>query len=213
MATPLIILTIIFALLSVVSFGVAIKALKRKRVFGTTTNTLVALLMLSLSTLFAVLTVSTQGYRAFTREEVVASVTTRRLAPQRFEAHVSFPDGRDTTFLLGGDEFYMDAHILKWKPIANVLGFHTDYELDRISGRYFDVEEEQSNPRTVFALSFSKPIDLFDLRRRHPLLGWLVDAEYGSGTFIATDDEVKFEVLVSTTGLMIRKLEMPGSGP
>jgi hypothetical protein len=212
MATPLIILTIIFALLSVASFGVAIKALKRKRVFGTTTNTLVALLMLSLSTLFAVLTVSTQGYRAFTREEVVASVTTRRLAPQRFEAHVSFPDGRDTTFLLGGDEFYMDAHILKWKPIANVLGFHTDYELDRISGRYFDVEEEQSNPRTVFALSSSKPIDLFDLRRRHPLLGWLVDAEYGSGTFIATDDEVKFEVLVSTTGLMIRKLEMVGSG-
>lgn len=213
MATPLIILTIIFALLSIGFLGVAIRSLKRKKVIGTTTNTLMALLMLSLSALFAVLTVSTQGYRALTREELVASVTTKRLAPQRFEARVQFPDGSDTTFLLGGDEFYMDAHILKWKPIANILGFHTNYELDRIAGRYFDVFEEQSKPRTVFALSTPKPIDLFDLRRRHPMLRWLVDAEYGSGTFIATDDEADFSVLVSTTGLMIRKNPKPGSEP
>jgi len=213
MSTPLIILTVIFALFSLGFLAVAIRALKRKKVIGTATNTLVALLMFSLSTLFAVLTVSTQGYRAFTREDLVASVTTRRLADQRFEANIRFPDGRDTTFLLGGDEFYMDAHILKWKPIANILGFHTDYELDRISGRYFDVEEEQSNPRTVFALSSSKPIDLFDLRRRHPILRWLVDAEYGSGTFIATGDKAEFDVLVSTSGLMIRKKDQPSARP
>ncbi len=211
MATPLIILTIIFALFSLGFFGVAVRAIRRKRVIGTTTNTLVALLMLSLSSLFAVLTVSTQGYRAFTREEVVATVTTRRLADQRFEAQVRFPGGSDTTFLLDGDEFYMDAHILKWKPIANIIGFHTDYELDRIAGRYFDVWDEQTKNRTVFALSSSKPIDLFDLRRRHPILRWLVDAEYGSGTFIATEDEAVFDVLVSTTGLLVRKREPPAS--
>jgi hypothetical protein len=213
MATPLIILTVIFALFSLGFLAVAIRALKRKKVIGTATNTLVALLMFTLSTLFAVLTVSTQGYRAFTREDLVASVTTKRLADQRFEAQVRFPDGRDTTFLLDGDEFYMDAHILKWKPIANILGFHTDYELDRIAGRYFDVWQEQTKPRTVFALSSSKPIDLFDLRRRHPILRWLVDAEYGSGTFIATDAETEFDVLVSTSGLMIRKKDQPSSQP
>ena len=205
MAKPLVILTAVFAILSVMFFFISVRALKKKRVFRTTTNTLVALLMLSLSALFATLTVSTQGYRAFTREEVVASVTTRRLADQRFEAQVRFPDGRDTTFLLAGDEFYVDAHILKWKPLANVIGMHTDYELDRIAGRYMELGQEQTGPRTVFALSFSKPLDLFHLRRRHPLLGWLVDAEYGSGTFIATDDQALFDVLVSTSGLLIRK--------
>jgi hypothetical protein len=205
MAKPLVITTIVFAILSLAFLVVAARALKRKRVIRTSTNTLLALLMLSLSALFATLTVSTQGYRAFTREELVASVTTRRLSEQRFEARVRFPDGSDTTFLLAGDEFYVDAHILKWKPLANVIGLHTDYELDRISGRYFELEDEQGNPRTLFALSKSKPLDLFHLRRRHPLLGWLVDAEYGSGTFIATDDQAIFDVLVSTSGLLVRK--------
>lgn len=205
MAKPLVILTVVFAILSVVFFFVSIRAFRKKRVIRTTTNTLLALLLLSLSALFATLTISTQGYRAFTREELVASVTTRRLSEQRFEAHVRFPDGRDTTFMLAGDEFYVDAHILKWKPLANVIGLHTDYELDRISGRYFELEDEQTNPRTVFALASSKPLDLFHLRRRHPLLGWLVDAEYGSGTFITTDDQALFDVLVSTSGLLVRK--------
>ncbi len=205
MAKPLMIIAIVFALLTVAFLIVAIRAFKRKRIIRTSTNSLVALLFLSLSALFATLTVSTQGYRAFTREEVVASVTTRRLADQRFEARVRFPDGRDSTFLLAGDEFYIDAHILKWKPLANVLGLHTDYELDRISGRYVDLDDEQASPRTIFALSSPKPIDLFHLRRRHPMLSWLVDAEYGSGTFIATDDQALFDVLVSTSGLLIRK--------
>ncbi|UCD25178.1 MAG: hypothetical protein JSW51_04445 [Gemmatimonadota bacterium] len=205
MAKPLVILTLVFAVLSVAFLFISMRAFKKKRIMGTASNTLAALLMLSLSALFATLTVSTQGYRAFTREEVVAKVTTRRLADQRFEARVEFADGRDTTFLLAGDEFYMDAHILKWKPLANVFGMHTDYELDRISGRYMDLQEEQDNPRTVFALSSSKPLDLFHLRLRHPMLGWLVDAEYGSGTFIATDDHAVFEVRVSTSGLLVRK--------
>jgi hypothetical protein len=205
MAKPLIILTCIFAVNSIGFFALSLWALKKRRVFRTTTNTLLALLMLSLTALSATLSISTQGYRSLTREDVVASVTTHKVAEQQFEAKVSFPDGRDTVFLLAGDEFYMDARILKWKPIANVLGLHTDYELDRISGRFLELEAEQSNPRTVFALSPPKPIDLFDLRRRHPILGWLVDAEYGSGTFIATDDQALFDVLVSTTGLLVRK--------
>ena len=205
MAKPLIILTLIFAVMSVGFLGLSGWALKKRRVFRTTANTLLALLMLSLTALAATLTVSTQGYRALIREEVVASVTTRKVADQQFEASVSFSDGRDTVFLLAGDQFYMDARILKWKPIANILGLHTDYELDRISGRYLDLKAEQDSTRTVFALSPTKPVDLFDLRRQHPILGWLVDAEYGSGTFIAADDRAMFDVLVSTTGLLVRK--------
>ena len=35
----------------------------------------------------------------------------------------------------------------------------------------------------------------------------LVDAEYGSGTFIDVKESAIFEVRVSTTGLLIRKVE------
>lgn len=213
MANPLLVVTVAFAVLTLGFLWLTGRALKKKRVLRTATSTLLAMLMLSLAALFGTLSVSTQGYRALTHEELAASVTTRKLADQQFEARITFPDGRDTVFVLAGDEYYMDAQILKWKPIANLIGLHTDYELDRITGRYIALEEEQSKPRTVFGLSRGKPIDLFDLRLKHPILGRFVDAEYGSGTFIAMEDGAVFDVLVSTTGLLVRRREPGVDGP
>jgi len=108
--------------------------------------------------------------------------------------------------VLSGDQVYVDAHILKWKPVANLLGLHTTYELDRIGGRYIDIEHERDSTRTVFLLSSSKPLDMFTLRRRWTLLAPLLDAEYGSGTFVTADRPDSLEVLVSTTGLLIRRM-------
>jgi len=206
MPGPFVLLTLIFALLGLVVLVLGLRALRRKRLFGGAADVTVALLFLSLSLLFATLAISTQGYRALTREEVALVVVTRQTGPQQFEARVEFPDGRSATFLLAGDELYVDARILKWKPFANILGLHTDYELDRIAGRYVALQDEQSRPRTVHALGSDKPIDLFHLRRRYPLLAPLVDAEYGSATFIASEDRGRYEVRVSTSGLLVRKV-------
>jgi hypothetical protein len=40
-----------------------------------------------------------------------------------------------------------------------------------------------------------------------PLLRPLLDAEYGSATFITANKAAEFELRVSTTGLLIRKVE------
>jgi len=189
------------------------RALKRRRLRRTVTHGFFALLWFTLAALFATLSVATQGYRALTREEVVARVSTRQLAPQSFEARVEFPDGRHFTHELAGDELYIDAHILKWKPIVNVLGLHTEYELDRIGGRYRALEDEQGKTRTLFSLAEEKPLDLFELRHTYTWLSPLVDAEYGSGTFISTEDGGRFEVLVSTSGLLVRRLPEGGRAP
>ena len=115
-----------------------------------------------------------------------------------------FPDGRQKTYSLGGDEIYVDAHILKWKSWANFIGLHTVYELDRISGRYHDIADERAKPRTVYALSGDRLIDLFTLRRRYTWLAPLVDAEYGSAAFIPARDQAMYELRISTTGLLFR---------
>jgi len=203
----LIITAILFAILGILFFVAGIFALKKKRLLGMGVSLLLALLMLSLAALFGTITVATQGYRALTREEVAAVVKTEPIGPGRFQARFHFPDGREAVFSLNGDELYVDAHILKWKPIANYFGLHTSYELDRVAGRYRKLEDEQTKARTVFSLSQKKPMDMFTLRRRFPLLKPLLDAEYGSATFIAATKTAEFEVRVSTTGLLIRKVE------
>lgn len=211
MPGPLIIIVILFAALSLMFFITGIVALKKKRLFGVAVSLTLALLMLSLAALFGTITIATQGYRAFTREEVAAVVKTEPIVPGRFNVQFQFPDGRWATFSLAGDELYVDAHILKWKPLANFLGLHTSYELDRVAGRYLKLEDEQTKARTVFFLSQKKPIDIFNLRRRYTLFRPLLDAEYGSATFIAADQAAEFEVRVSTTGLLIRKVGGAGS--
>jgi len=103
----------------------------------------------------------------------------------------------------------VDAHILKWKPVANFFGLHTTYELDRVAGRYIRLEDERSKSRTVFSLSRSKPLDMFYLRGRYALLKPLLDAEYGSATFIPAKESSEVEVRVSTSGLLVRKVDLP----
>jgi hypothetical protein len=155
--------------------------------------------------LLATISAATQGYRALTWEELAATIVVRPTAPHQFTALVMFPTGRDTMFVLSGDQVYVDAHILKWKPIANILGLHTAYELDRIGGRYIELEHERDSTRTVFSLSRPKRVDMFTLRRRWAAFAPLLDTEYGSGTFVMADRD-SLEVLVSTTGLLIRRV-------
>jgi hypothetical protein len=108
------------------------------------------------------------------------------------------------TYDLLGDEIYVDAHILKWKPVANIFGLHTSYELDRVAGRYRSIEQERSAPRSVHSVARDRPVDLFGLRQRHAFLAPLLDAEYGSPTFVPVTGPAELELRVSTTGLLIR---------
>ena len=184
-------------------FGV--RGLRRRRFVRTSGGLLACLLCLAVAALFSTLSVSTMGYRALTHEEVVVVVDTVPVGAQRFRAVFRYPDGVEKEFVLSGDELYVDARILKWKPWANVLGLHTGWELDRVAGRYVLLEDERTKHRTVSSLAEWKPFDMFDLRRGYPVLAPLVDAEYGSGTFAPADRHARFEIRVGTSGLLIRE--------
>lgn len=194
-------------LLALFLFLAAAGSLRRGRGLRGAFALLVGIVLLLLGLLFGAVAVGTQGYRALTREEVAAVVRTERVAADSFEARFTFPDGVSRTFRLAGDQLYVDAHILKWKPIVNVLGLHTEYELDRVSGRWRDLEDERAKPRTLFALGVPKPIDFFDVADRFRFLSPLVDAEYGSATFIPAGDGATYELRVSTSGLLFRPSE------
>ncbi len=207
MMNPLLVFSILFALLGLIFLLMTMAALKQRKLFGTAMTFVFALLMFSLSTLFGTISIAIQGYHALTREDLAAIVNIEPAGEQKFIARFSLPDGSKKEFSLTGDQLYIDAHILKWKPLANIFGLHTSYELDRVAGRYAILDDETTKVRTVYSLSKDKPLDLFDLRRRFAVLNPLLDAEYGSATFINSNSTEEFRVMVSTTGLLIRKTE------
>ena len=204
---PLSVVAILFALFGIIFLIMTIVALKKRSLFGTAMNFVSALLMITLCALFGTISIAIQGYHALTTEELAAIVKVEPTGEQKFTARFSMPDGSEKVFSLAGDQLYVDAHILKWKPLANIFGLHTSYELDRVAGRYAILNEETTKVRTVYSLSMDRPLNMFDLRRRFAILNPLLDAEYGSATFINSNSTEEFRVMVSTTGLLIRKTE------
>ena len=210
MTTPLAICAVVLALMALLFFRAGVGAVRRRRWLGGLLAGLIAALAFALAALAATLSVGVQGYRALTFEQIAAKVKLEPTGPRRFRATVTLADSAVHMFDLAGDAVYVDAHILKWHPLANLLGIRTAYELDRITGRYDTVEDERTGPRTVHSVSGAKLVDAFDLARRFRVLAPLVDAEYGSATFVGAHVPAEFEVRVSTTGLLIRRA---GTGP
>ena len=188
-------------------------ALMRARVGSFTLRTVLGLTLLSLGGLAGMIAFGIQGYQTLTREEIAAQISVSPIAPQRFAATFRYPDGRVANFMIAGDEIYVDAHILKWQPLANLFGLHTAYELDRVAGRYRDIEQERTAERTIHTLSQDKPINLFGLRQRHTFLAILLDAKYGSATFVPVIQPAELELRISTTGLLMREVSAAPKSP
>jgi len=207
LTSPLLILAAACGVLGALLILAGLAALWRVRLLRFAGRTLFGLLLLALGVLAGTIALGVQGYRALTYEDIAARIVVKPAGAQRFTATFRYPDGRAATYELAGDEIYVDAHILKWKPIANLLGLHTSYELDRVAGRYHAINEERGGTRTVHSLGRDRPVDLYALRRRHEFLGPLLDAEYGSATFVPVTRPAEFELRVSTTGLLIREVK------
>jgi hypothetical protein len=203
MPTSLLIIAAALLLLTFVWLRTAGALRRRGHGASGVVSSLLGLLFLAGATLAAAAAVGVRGYRELTYEEVAATVSTEPVGRQRFRATIVLPDRRLAMYELMGDAFYVDAHILKWHPVLNLLGVHTAYELDRVAGRYEAVADERSRPRTVYALTPPRMFDLFTTARRFRLAP-LVDAQYGSASFVAATRPARFQVLVSTSGLLIR---------
>lgn len=176
-----------------------------RRAFGVAAGIGFALLSLILASLIGLLALSIQGYQALTDETLAAVVHIQPTGEHQFMAAFEFPDGRKENYQLAGDQLYVDAHVLKWKPWANILGLKTAYQLDRVTGRYLQLDDEISRPRTVYPLTDQTSFDIFELRQQYELLSPLLDADYGSATFKSAQSPVTYEIRISTTGLLIRE--------
>ncbi|MBD8898730.1 hypothetical protein [Rhodanobacter sp. DHG33] len=143
-----------------------------------------------------------RGYRLLDEETPVAEVDAHILSPQQWAVTLSWPDGATRQVQLAGDDWRIEAVVLKWKLLA---GLPPLYRLDRIDGRYDDVAQEQTAPRTVIALGSSDGFDLLDLHRQYPRALPMVDAVYGSGAFLPLVDGGHYTLSLSGAGALVAR--------
>jgi hypothetical protein len=199
----LIVIAVALGVIGLALFFSAFSALVRARLFRFVFSALLSLVFIVAGAALGVVALGIEGMRALTKEETAARIKVVPSGLQRYDATVTFADGRVETYDLAGDDIYLDAHIIKWTPLANQLGLHTSYRLDRISGRYRSLEQENTARRTIYSLATPAVIDLVALRQRLPL-GPFFDAEYGSASYVPVAEPGELELKVSTSGLLLR---------
>jgi len=163
-----------------------------------------SLLMVAIGVAAALAAASLRTYNRLTAEQEAARVAMRQVAPKHFALSLHPKDGKPQTFEVLGDEWQIDARLLKWRPIATIAGFDTVYRLERLSGRYSDVAEERSAKRTVYGLAERAPVDFWLFLRQYNDYLPFGDALYGSAAFVPMADEAEYAVSVSSTGLVVR---------
>lgn len=146
-------------------------------------------------------------YHRLTAEAPVAELRFRQLAPQLFEATVTWGDFcEERQFLLHGDQWRLDAQFLKWRPWANLLGFDAMYRLERLGGRYAAVAEENTGQHLVHELHDPERVDLPAVLARYDGAFSPVDTLYGSSVYDAMQEGPLFRVYRGQSGLLVRRV-------
>jgi len=143
-------------------------------------------------------------YSVFNQEFPVAQLEFSVQGDKQFLASIS-QDGfcSQQSYLIQGDQFQLDAGFAKWKGIGILLGFEPRYRLDRLSGRYKDIREQNESVQQAHDLSPDMLFDFFDEpgnAKNH----WMVDNRFGSSVYQTIDPSLRYTVYATEDSLILR---------
>jgi hypothetical protein len=199
-------LIVVFALAGILFLFAAVRRLRRRRVLSGALNGATALVLILLCVCAVLIFGNLRTYQRLSFEQPAGELQLTRTGDREFNAVLTYPGGERANFALRGDEWQVDARVLKWHAFANMVGFDAAYRLERIGGRFARIEDERSQVRSVYSLNPAERIDPWELvHRYHSWVPWM-DALYGSATFLPMADGALYEIKVSQSGLIARPL-------
>jgi hypothetical protein len=145
-------------------------------------------------------------FHRLTHEELIATLRFTEIAPQHYRVQLRSGDFcKQQAFHLYGDEWRLDARFLKWKPLANRFGFDAMYRLERLSGRYLSVQDENTQRRQAYAVGDRPVMDLAEYLDKDWKYWSPVDTSFGSSVYESADPAYEYSVYRSQSGLLVRK--------
>jgi len=198
-------LGVILGALGVLLLFIGLRRLLRLRFVTSGGSLLLSSVFIGIASVIFVVGTNLHTYARLTYETPLAELIFEARGPRRFQATVTrIPSGDRQALMLNGDEWQLDARVLKWRGWATLLGLDAQYRLERLSGRYRDIQQERSAPRSVYPLSDNPGIDLWAWAQDHPKWLPFVDSVYGSATYLPMADGARYKVSLTQSGLVAR---------
>lgn len=142
-----------------------------------------------------------QTYQRLTYERTIATISFEPAeGADAYTARLVFDGGETAEFPVSGDEFTLRARVIKFKPMANLLGYDSIYKFDRLETG-FAAEHGDSVVRVVRVLSEDPGLNVFAMvRQRGQSLDW-VDTAYGSAVYNPMAAGLSYTIRMNQSGL------------
>ncbi len=162
----------------------------------------------TLSLVFLLLATPFYTYSQFNAEEAIAEIEFDKLSEQSYLAHLSTGNLCVThSYPIQGDQWQLDAQFIKWNGPAVMLGFKSQYQLDRLNGRYADIQQQNSTNNSAIDLSPKLLVTLFPSGRADDNEGLLIDTLYGSSVYMSMDETKRYRIYKTEDALIVRSEE------
>ncbi|MBO6752394.1 MULTISPECIES: hypothetical protein [Spongiibacter] len=145
------------------------------------------------------------AYRNLAEEQRVATVFVAEDPAKGFLIHVNTDDQQlalDAT--MHGDEWRLDARVLRWDAALGKLGLNNLVRLERLSSRYRDPADEAQQLRSVYPLQGGEWVDSWQLLRGQPFIWDWVEVDFGSGVYAPLVDGALYGVYLGRSGMFIK---------
>jgi len=147
------------------------------------------------------------SYKQILVGQPVATINFETIENQYFDAVVVDTNGKQQRFSLYGDQWQLDARIIKWQGYFSGFNIKPAYRLDRLSGRYYDLHQETTEKRSNYSIVKSPlQLDLWQVIHQYPKWFSVLDANYGSARYLPMKHGALYEISLTNTGLNVRPL-------
>ncbi|WP_312955342.1 hypothetical protein [Pseudomonas songnenensis] len=197
-------LAIVIALLAVIVLLVALRLLLGGSWLMGWLRGTCGFVVLALAGLIGLIGYDISTYASLPGEQPLVTLTFQAQGPQRYE--VRLDQGKETrTAMLEGDLWQLDLHMLRWKSLAELIGLESGYRLERLSGRYLAVEQQNLARYARVELS-EKPlgVDIWQSLELGQRDMHMVDAQMLRVDYMPIADGAVYTVELAPTGLIAK---------
>ena len=163
-------------------------------------------ILLGLSAIILIASINLNTYKNLSQETPLASIEFEELRHDRgrFITTLTMTNGLARRYELKGDQWQIDARMIKWNDSAAQLGLKPLYQFERLSGRYSTADAQNSEEQTANELLVKKGVDVWQLAKKFNQLLPFMDASYGTSAYQVMQDGLKFEISLTNSGLVTR---------
>jgi len=192
------ILIAIFVLVTLGALYISAKSLLTKQWFVQWLRGTLGIIALVGAVLSVLLIVNLVQYGTVKEGQAIATLSFNKIDEQEYEVELTDSADNRKVYRVNGDQWQLDVRLIKFA--AWVDGDLPAYKLDRLSGRFLSLEQQNNTPSKAYNLADVVWVDTWSWMAKQKWLDFL-QVKYGSATYMPMADGAIYQVRLFHDGL------------